>query len=164
MNTTPETTPKRALTVSTPSAREILLSRTFNAPRDLVFAALSQPQHVRRWWGMRDDTMTVCEIDFRVGGAWRFAMNGPHGEYGFRGEYREIVPTTRIVQTNEFEGMPGHISLETLSLQERDGQTTMTILCQFDSVEDRDAMLGSGMEVGAGESYDRLEELLSSLA
>ncbi len=153
-----------ALKITTPSEREIVLTRNFNAPRELVFEALSQPQHIRRWWGIRDDTMTICELDFRVGGAWRFVVNGPQGQHGFRGQYREIVPVERIVQTFEWEGMPGHISTETLTLDERDGRTTMTILCQFDSTQDRDGMLGSGMETGAGESYDRLEELLESLA
>lgn len=151
---------QRALTVTPRGEREILMTRTFAAPRDLVFEALSQPQHIQRWWGQRDDTMTTCELDFRVGGTWRFVVNGPHGEHGFCGEYREIVPVERIVQTFEWEGMPGHISTETLTLDERDGRTTMTILCQFDTLEDRDGMLGSGMEVGAGQSYDRLEELL----
>ena len=124
----------------------------------------SKPEHLRRWWGQRDDTMTVCEMDFRVGGAWRFVVSGAQGEHGFRGEYREIAPPARVVQTFEWEGMPGHVSLETLTLEERDGQTTLTVHCRFDSRQDRDGMLHSDMETGAGESYDRLEALLCEMA
>lgn len=155
------TTP--ALSVTPRGEREILMTRTFNAPRDLVFETLSKPEHIRRWWGSCGDSMSVCEMDFRVGGAWRYVVTGAQGEHGFRGHYREITPTTRIVQTFEWEGMLGHISLDILSLKEQDGQTTMTIECHFDSGADRDGMLGSGMEQGAGESYDRLEELLQTL-
>ena len=162
-NSTLNPTTKRSLTVVPQGEREIVLTRTFNAPRALVFEALSQPQHIRRWWGQSDDSMNVCEMDFREGGSWRFVVHGPQGEHGFRGEYREISPALRIVQTFEWEGLPGHISLETLSLAERDRQTVMTILCLFDSPEDRDGMLGSGMEEGAGQSYDRLEALLGEL-
>lgn len=158
------TTGKNALSVTPHGAREIVMTRTFAAPRDLVWQAMSRPEHIRRWWGSCGDTMTVCDMDFRVGGQWRFVVDGPQGEHGFRGEYREIIPIERMVQTFEWEGMPGHISLETLTLEERDGHTTMTITCVFDSMEDRDGMLGSGMEQGAGESYDRLEELLTQMA
>ena len=153
-----------ALRVSTPSEREIVLSRLFDAPRELVFEVLSKPEHIRRWWGVRSDTMTVCEVDFRVGGKWRFVLSGAEGGgCAFRGEYREIERPERVVQTSEFEEMPGHISLETMTLHEHLGRTTMTVTCVFDSREDRDGMLGSGMEEGVGESYDRMEELLSEM-
>ena len=153
---------QNALTVSPQGERELVMQRTFNAPRALVWEVLSKPEHVRRWYGPRSDTMTVCELDFRVGGAWRFVLESQNGGgCAFRGHFREIVFPEKIVQTTEFEDMPGHISLETLTLEEQDGQTTMTILCQFDSTQDRDGMLYSGMEEGAGQSYDRLEELLA---
>lgn len=151
-----------ALSVVPRGEREIVMSRTFGAPRDLVWTALTCPQHIRRWWG-GGGAMTVCEHDFRVGGGYRFVVSGPRGEHGFRGDFLEIAPTERIVQTFEWEGLPGHISRETVSLEEQGGQTTMTILCVFDTPEDRDGMLASGMEDGAGESYNRLEELLATM-
>lgn len=153
----------RRLHVKPQGEREIVLSREFEAPRELVWEALSRPEHLRRWWGLRADSMSVCEMDFRVGGAWRFVVSGPQGEHGFRGEYREIVRPERVVQTFEWEGMPGHISTETLTLQERGGATLMTIVSVFDTPQDRDGMLASGMEEGAGQSYDRLEELLHEM-
>jgi uncharacterized protein YndB with AHSA1/START domain len=153
------------MTLTLPSDREIELTRVFDAPRELVFEACTKPEHVARWWGPRDSTLVVCEMDFRPGGGWRFVSRGPDGsEFGFRGEYREITPPERVVQTFEFDGAPGHISVETMTLDERAGQTTLTARSVFSSVEDRDAMLGSGMEKGAAETYDRLAELLPTLA
>ena len=153
------------LTVSLPSPREITLTREFQAPRELVFEAFSKAEHLAHWWGQKDSTLAVCEMDFRPGGAWRFVERAADGnEYGFRGEVREIVPPERIVQTFEFEGMPGHISVETLVLEDLGGRTRMTVTSVFDSVEDRDGMLQSGMEKGAGESYDRLDAYLQTLA
>ena len=150
-----------ALDVKVQGEREIVMTRRFDAPRAQVWQAFEQPELLQRWWGLRADEMTICEMDFRVGGAWCFVVNGPNGQHGFRGEFCEIVPHERIVQTFEWEGMPGHVSRETLTLDERDGQTTVTIHCLFETAQDRDGMLGSGMERGAGESYDRLEELLA---
>ena len=153
------------MTLTVPSDREIVLTRTFDAPRRLVWEALTRPEHVPQWWGPRGTTMLVDKMDLRPGGAWRFVSRGPDGsEHGFRGEYREIVPLERIVQTFEWEGLPGHISVETLTLEERDARTTITGTSVFDSVEDRDGMLQSGMETGAAETYDRLEEHLRTMA
>ena len=152
------------LTVTTPSEREIVMTRTFDAPRELVFEAITKAEHMREWWGPRGFTMLVCEIDLRPGGAYRFVQKGPDGgEYAFRGEFREIVPPERIGWTFEFEGAPGSISVDTMTLAEEDGKTTITSTSLFDSVEQRDVMLQSGMETGAGESYDRLAELLERL-
>ena len=103
-------------------------------------------------------------MDVRPGGAWRFTCRGPQGEYAFNGIYKQIDPPAKIVQTFEFEPMAGHISTETMTLQEKDGKTTMTVRSVFASKEDRDGMLNSGMEQGAGETYDRLEELLSTMS
>jgi uncharacterized protein YndB with AHSA1/START domain len=154
------------LTVNTPSDREIVLTREFDAPRGLVFEALSKPEHVRNWWGQADSTLVQCNMDFRPGGKWRFVERDKDGqEWGFRGELREIDPPEKIVQTFEFEGLPGHISIETMRLQDLSGgRTRVTVTSLFDSVEDRDGMLQSGMEQGAGESYDRLEAYLKTLA
>jgi len=152
------------LTVTTPSEREIVLTRSFDAPRRLVFEAYSKPEYVKRWWGPRRFEMPVCEMDFRPGGAYRVVHRGRNGEeFAFRGQYREIVPPERIVRTFEFEGRPGHVSVETLVLTEQDGKTTITGTTVFDSVEERDGMLHSGMEEGAAETYDRLAEHLAAV-
>jgi uncharacterized protein YndB with AHSA1/START domain len=152
------------VTLTTPSDREIIITRVFDAPRRLVFEAISKPEHVARWWGPRSMTITSCEMDFRPGGAWRFVMRGPDGnDYGFSGVYREIEPPERIVQTFEFEGMPGHGSVETATLEELDGKTKLTVTCLYQSVEDRDGRYNSGMEAGMRESHDRLAELLSTM-
>jgi uncharacterized protein YndB with AHSA1/START domain len=104
-------------------------------------------------------------MDFRPGGRWRFVQRGADGsEVAFRGVYREIVPPERIVNTFEFEGLPGHVSVETMTLVERDGKTTLTSTSRFDSAEDRDGMLRSGMEKGAAETYDRLAEHVAAMA
>jgi uncharacterized protein YndB with AHSA1/START domain len=153
------------LTVTTPSDLEIVLTREFDAPRALVFEALSKPEHLRNWWGQASSTLTHFELDFRPGGKWRAVERDKDGqEWGFRGEVREIVPPERIVQTFEWEGLPGHISVETMQLADLGARTRITVTSVFDSVEDRDGMLQSGMEQGAGESYDRLEAYLKTLA
>jgi uncharacterized protein YndB with AHSA1/START domain len=152
------------LTVTTPSDREIVMTRVFDAPRDLVFEAHSSCEHMSNWWGPRKYEFASCQIDFRPGGTWRIVHRGPDGEeYGFHGEYREIVRPERITWTFEFEGFPGQVSVETLELEEHDGKTTITATAVYDSVEARDAMIESGMESGAAESYDRLDEYLEVL-
>ena len=154
----------KGLTVTTPSDREIVMTRVFDAPRDLVFEAHTSCEHLSRWWGPRRYEVIGCEVDFRPGGPWRIVHRGPEGEeYAFRGEYREIVRPERIVWTFEFEGMPGKISVETQTLEEHDGKTTFTSTTVFDSVEERDGMLESGMESGAAETMDRLDEYLEVL-
>jgi uncharacterized protein YndB with AHSA1/START domain len=154
----------KQLQVSTPSDREILMTRVFDAPRDLVFQAHTSCEHMTKWWGPRKYDFASCEIDFRPGGKWRIVHRGPDGEeYGFRGEYREIVPPERITWTFEFEGWPGQVSVETLTLEEHDGKTTLTAISDYDSKEARDAMIDSGMESGAAESFERLDEYLERL-
>jgi uncharacterized protein YndB with AHSA1/START domain len=153
-----------ALTLTVKSELEIEMTRVFDVPRRLVFEAHSKPEHVRHWWGPRGSTMVTCEMDFRPGGRWRFVIRKPGGqEYGFRGEYREIVAPERLVQTFEFEGMPGSISVDDMTFTEHDGQTTLTCVSRMDSIEARDAMLKSGMEAGAADTYDRLAEMLEVL-
>ena len=144
--------------------REIVMSRVIDAPRDLVFEAHTSCEHMSKWWGPRRYRTTSCEIDFRPGGAWRMVQSGSDGqEFGFHGEFREIVRPEWIVWTFEFEGMSGHVSVDTLTLEEHDGKTTLTATSVFDTVEDRDGMLQSGMESGAAESMDRLDEYLEVL-
>lgn len=156
---------RSALTLTLPSDREIVMTRIFDAPRGLVFEAHTKCEHLKHWWGPRKYAVTVCENDFRPGGAWRMVHRGAEGnEFGFRGEYREIVRPERIVRTFEFEGMPGHVSVETLTFTEHDGKTTLTEISLFESKEDRDGMLASGMEGGANESMDRLAEYLGTMA
>ena len=153
---------KNTSAITLPSDREIAQTRVFDAPRALVFQAHTDPTLIPQWWGRRNDTTTVDQMDLRPGGAWRFITRGDDGdENAFHGVYREIVPPARLVQTFEWEGLPGHVSVETMTLEEQDGQTKMTVTSRFDTVEDRDGMLGSGMEEGASETWVRLAELLA---
>lgn len=155
---------RNKLEVTTPSDLEIAMTRVFDAPRDLVFEAHSSCEHLSRWWGPARFEVVSCEIDFRPGGTWRVVHRGPDGEeYGFRGEYREIVPPERVVWTFEFDGTPGSITVETMTLEEHDGKTTFSSISVYDTVEERDGMLNSGMESGAAESMDRLDDYLELL-
>ena len=154
-----------SMTVTLPSDCEIVLTREIDAPRDLVFEAYSKADHLKHWWGRMGSTLPVCEMDFRPGGAWRFVERDATGnEWGFRGEYRDIVRPERIVQTFEFEGMPGHISRDTLVFEDLGSRTRLVNTSVFDSVEDRDGMLQSGMEEGAGELFIRLSEYVKTIA
>lgn len=147
--------------ITLPSDREIAHTRIFAAPRDRVFQVCTDPALIPQWWGPRRHTTTVDQMDVRPGGVWRFVTRDAAGhEEAFHGEYREIVPPARLVQTFEWEGLPGHVAVETLTLEEQDGQTKMTVTSRFDTVEDRDGMLESGMDDGARETWDRLAALL----
>ncbi len=147
-----------------PGIPQILISREFDAPRDLVFRAYADPELLVRWLGPRDLTMTVDEYDVRDGGKWRYVSTDSAGnEYGFHGVFHGTPSPDGIVQTFEFEGTPGHVSLDTLTLAEQDGRTLARSVSSFQSVEDRDAMIASGMERGIYDSYERLTELLASL-
>jgi uncharacterized protein YndB with AHSA1/START domain len=149
------------LTMTLPSDLEIKMVRVFEAPRDRVFAAHSQAEHLRHWWG-RGNPLDV-DIDFRPGGRYRFVEHAPDGEdYAFRGEFREIIAPERVVQTFEFEGWPGQVCVETLELTEHNGRTTVTSVTRFDSEEARNGMLQSGMEAGAAQSYSALQEYLKT--
>jgi uncharacterized protein YndB with AHSA1/START domain len=150
--------------VTLPSDREILITREFDATRDLVFKAMTDPALIPEWWGPRAYTTRVDKMDVRPGGSWRFINGIPGGEESaFRGEYREIVPPERIVQTFEWEPMAGHISVETATFTERDGRTLLTNRTVFASKEDRDGMIQNGMEKGLSETHDRFAELLVEL-
>ncbi len=153
-----------AMTLTVLSDTEIQITREFDAPRELVFEAHSKPEHMRNWWGPRRYEITVCEIDFRPGGKWRVVHRGADGEeFGFHGEYHEIVPPERITWTFEFEGAPGNVSIETARFEERDGKTLLTATAAYPSIEARDAVVNSGMETGAAETYDRLAEYLERM-
>ena len=145
-------------TLVLPSDSEIVMERVFNAPRELVFKAYTDPDLIPRWWGPRRYTTRVDQLDLRVGGKWRFVQHDAAGnEYAFNGTYREVVPPGRLSYTFEFEGMPGHIMVETVTFEEQDGRTKVTVSGFFESAADRDGMLQSGMEEGANESNERLE-------
>jgi uncharacterized protein YndB with AHSA1/START domain len=151
--------------VTTPSDTEIRLTRLFNAPRQLVFDAMSKPEHVRQWWGRLGEgySVPVCEIDLRVGGRWRFVNRHPKGEAAFHGEYREIQPPGRIVFTEIFEDFPDAVSVVTSELIEEGGKTRLIATVDYGSKQVRDMVMASGMSRGAGISYDRLEDLLAQL-
>jgi len=149
------------LKVSLPTEREVVLTRVFDAPRRLVFDALTKPELLRRWFGPRGWSLVVCEADLKVGGAWRWVLRGPDGrDMGMRGVYQEIAPPERLVSTESFDDYPGE-SLNTLILSEEDGKTTFTITVRYASQEIRDAVIKSGMEHGAAECYDKLAEMLA---
>ena len=144
---------------------EILITREFNAPRHLVYKAYTTPELVRRWWAGRRGEMTVCEIDLRVGGAWRFVMTSSEGfEVAFHGTYREIAPNERLVHTEVYEAMPDAEAVNTLTFAETDGRTTLAVLVDCGSKQVRDGMMASGMEVGMQEAYDLLEQIAIELA
>jgi uncharacterized protein YndB with AHSA1/START domain len=151
--------------VTTPSDQEIRLTRLFNAPKHLVFEAMTKPEHVKEWWGRLGEgySVPVCEIDLRVGGAWRFVNRHPKGEVAFYGEYREIAPPSRLVFTEIFEQFPDSVSVVTTEFTDEDGKTRMTATVRYESLEVRDMVLASGMSRGAGISYDRLEDLVAAL-
>jgi uncharacterized protein YndB with AHSA1/START domain len=151
-------------TVTTPAEREIRVEREFDAPRDRVFAAYTDPALIPEWWGPRGTTTVVDRMEVHDGGGWRFVMRSAEGETAFRGTYREIVPPERIVQTFEWEGMPGHVSVETATFEDLGGRTKVTTTSLFHTTAERDGMLSSGMESGLSESYERLDEVLASRA
>lgn len=151
--------------ITTPADREIVSERVFDAPRERVFAAFTDPELIPEWWGPRSLTTTVDQMDVRRGGAWRFVCRDSNGEEtGFRGTYREVTPPERIVQTFEWEGMPGHVIVETVTFEDLGGRTNVTNTSLFHTTEERDGMLASGMESGLSESHDRLDELLAKLS
>jgi uncharacterized protein YndB with AHSA1/START domain len=167
-------TPTSTLSVTTPSDLEIHMTRTFDAPRQLVFDAWTKPEHLRHWLGQGDNqlkgwTMTTCEVDLRPGGAYHFVLEGPEGEtLGIAGVYREIVPGERLVVTEVFDEpyrdeMGGEV-INTLTFEERDRRTTITSTARYPSREARDGALQTGMESGVAEGYDTMERYLRTLA
>jgi len=154
-----------AATITAPSDREIRIEREFDAPRDRVFAVFTDPDLIAEWWGPRGTTTEVVAMDVRTGGDWRFVAHNSDGtQTGFRGTYREISPPERIVQTFEWDGMPGYVAVETAVFEDLGDRTKVTTTTIFHTTEERDGMLGSGMEGGMNETYERLDELLAKLA
>ncbi|MFC9089601.1 SRPBCC family protein [Nocardiopsis dassonvillei] len=150
--------------IAEPGQHDIVVTRSFDAPRDVVFRAMTDAEHLARWWGLKENETVIDHADLRRGGSWRFVERAPDGqEYAFHGVVHDVVAPERFVQTFEFEGMPGHVCLETTTLEERDGRTLYTSTTVFQSVEDRDGMVESGMEYGLKQSMDALDELLATM-
>ncbi len=151
--------------VTLPADDQILIEREFAAPAALVWRAVTEPELVRRWWHGERGEMTQCDIDLRVGGSWRYAMRPEGGEeFAFYGEFLELVPGERIVQTETFAPYPDDASTNTMTLTERDGVTVMRTLVQHTTAEARDMHIGSGMEAGMQDAFDRLERVAIGLA
>jgi uncharacterized protein YndB with AHSA1/START domain len=149
---------------ATPGKQEIIMTRVFDASRELVFKTYTDPELIPQWWGLRTSTTVVDKMEVKHGGVWRYIQREADGsEYAFRGVYHESLPPERLVYTFEFEPMPGHVCLETVKFEEQEGKTKVTVISVFQSVEDRDGMLQSGMEDGAIETWDRLAELLTKI-
>lgn len=150
------------LKVTTPSNREVMMTRVFDAPRAMVFDAFMKPELLKKWFGPRGWSLEVCEGDFRPGGWWRFVLRGPDGAtLGMRGAIREVVRPDRVVHVETFDDYPGE-SLVTSQFTEQHGKTTLTVTVQYESKQVRDAVVSSGMEHGAAETYDKLAEFLES--
>ena len=151
--------------VTLPADDQILIVREFDAPRELVFRAWTEPDLVRQWWHAGRGEMTVCEIDLRPGGSWRYVMVTPDGsEVAFHGEYREVAPGERIVQTEIYDPFPDAAAVDTLEFEDLDGRTRVTMLVQHQLKEHRDAHVESGMEDGLQDALDLLEGVAQSLA
>lgn len=157
-------TTRRKAVVTLPADTQILITREFDAPKDLVYKAYTTPELIKRWWSGDRGEVTSAEVDLRVGGSWRYVMTANEGfEVGFHGTFREIVPNERLVTTEVFEGMPDAEAVDTATLTEAAGRTTLTILVQHQSQANRDAHINSGMEGGMNEAFDHLEQVAQSL-
>lgn len=154
--------PTPRMEVSTPSDREILITRIFDAPRERVWQAFTDPKMLAQWWG-RGHKLDIERFEPERGGHWRFVEHHDGGSEGFQGRFREVTPPERIVQTFEWDGMPGYVSVDTVTFEELDGGRTRVVnTALFHTTEERDGMLNSGMEGGLSESYAALDRLLAS--
>ncbi len=150
--------------ITTPTDREIVITSVFNAPRDKVWRAYTEAGYIPEWWGPGFLTTVVDKLDFRKGGEWRFVQRDPDGkEYAFNGKYREIIPGKKIVQTWEWEEMPGYVHLETADFEDLDGGTKVVARALFFTKEERDGLLQSDMESGVREGNERLARLLEAM-
>ncbi|WP_304451317.1 SRPBCC family protein [Nocardiopsis sp. YSL2] len=150
--------------VAEPGRQDIVVRRGFDAPRDVVFEAMTDPRYLAQWWGRKESELHIDRFEPRSGGSWRVVeKDADGGEYAFHGVFHEVTAPERYVQTFEFEGQPGHVLLETHSLEDEGERTVYTAYSVFQSVEDRDGMVDSGMETGLTESMDALEALLRTM-
>lgn len=153
----------RKATVTKPSERSVRIERVFDSPREKVWLAMTDPELVAQWWG-RGNKLVVEKLELRPGGHWRFVEHSDHGVHGFEGRFGEITPPSRVVQTFEWDGMPAHPCVETMTLEDLgDGRTKLVIESLFYTVEERDGMLDSGMESGMNQSYEALDRVLEKL-
>jgi uncharacterized protein YndB with AHSA1/START domain/predicted enzyme related to lactoylglutathione lyase len=149
--------------ITTPSDRELRIERIFDAPRERVWRAMTDPALVKHWWG-RGNKLVIVRMEVQRGGHWRFVEHAPEGKHGFEGRYREVTPPERIVQTFEWDGMPGHVAIETMTLEDLgDGRTKLVTVSLFHSKDERDGMMQSGMEQGVNQSYGALDRVLGTL-
>lgn len=150
-------------TVTLPSDREFRIERIFNAPRERVWRAMTDPTLIAQWWG-RGNRLDIERDEFVRGGHWRYVEHAPSGPEGFEGRYREVVPPERIVRTFEWDGMPGHVLVETITLEQLgDSRTKLVSVALFHTAEERDGMVDAGMEGGANESFDALDRVLDTM-
>lgn len=147
-----------------PGRQDIVTERVFDAPRGAVFRAMTDPGLIPRWWGPAGYTVRVERAEIATGGSWRYLTSGEDGEFTFHGVFHEVTAPERIVQTFEYEDAPGHVCLETATLEEVGGSTRYRAVTVFPSVEDRDAMVADGMEEGSAEGLDRLADLAAEPA
>jgi uncharacterized protein YndB with AHSA1/START domain len=149
---------------ATPGGREVIIEREFDAPREKVWEAWTNPDLLKQWLGPRKYEMTIEKYDFKPGGSYRYIHKGEDGEFAFHGVFHGIYGQEKMIQTFEFEGLPepGHVSLDTLTLEEKDGKTKAMTISVFQTPEDRDGMIQSGMEKGVTEGYERLDDLLAT--
>lgn len=153
--------PARSATVTTPSDREIRIERVFDASRERVWRAFTDPELVAEWWG-RGNKLVIERMEVERGGHWRFVEHAPDGVHGFEGRYREVTPPERLVHTFEWDGMPGYVAIETVTFEDLgDGRTKVVTTTLFHTAEERDGMLESGMEQGLNQSYAALDALLA---
>jgi uncharacterized protein YndB with AHSA1/START domain len=152
----------RAAKVTTPAEREIRIERIFNAPRERVWRAFTDPEQVAQWWG-RGNKLVIERLDVVRGGHWRFVEHTSEGAHGFEGRFREVTPPERLVQTFEWDGMPGHVIVNATTFEDLDdGRTRVVTIALFHTKEDRDGMIASGMEGGLNQSYAALDRLLTT--
>ncbi len=158
-----EKTAANSLHTTTPTDREVRIERIFNAPRERVWRAFTEPDLVAQWWG-RGNKLVIERMEVTRGGHWRFVEHSPDGVHGFEGRYREVTPPERIVWTFEWDGMPGYVAIDTVTFEDLgDGRTRVVTTSLFHTTEERDGMLSSGMEAGLSQSYAALDRLLATL-
>ena len=153
----------RKATVTTQGDRELHIERIFDAPRDRVWRAMTDPKLVAQWWG-RGTKLVIEKLEVKRGGHWRFVEHSDHGEHGFEGRYREVTPPELLEYTFEWDGQPGHVVVDTTTLEDLgDGRTRVVVKSLFLTAEDRDGMVQSGMEEGLNQSYAALDTVLSAM-
>jgi uncharacterized protein YndB with AHSA1/START domain len=148
--------------VTTPTDRSIHVERVFNAPRDRVWRAFTEPDLVAQWWG-RGNKLVIERMEVERGGHWRYVEHGPDGEHGFEGRYREVTPQDRLAMTFEWDGMPGHVAIETITFEDLGERTKVVNTTLFHTTEERDGMIQAGMETGMNQSFEALDRLLEKM-